>query len=324
MKVREQKRNAPIATLIKNYENKKSGKVSASRDEIKRRFGGLDWKDQKRILMAFLDSGMSDRDWAYTRLLDYWDDSFAPKVKELWETNQEYKCAWVVISFLPLEYVVQHMDEFTGDRDYFFICLRLAKNKDYAIDKAKLSKTDYLALLYHTDRCITYDEAIDTLFSIVHDSCLEDSFMKKLEQTGEGIYPDVITPANYREVRLALYYVLKLQQFEAASVFKNWNEKLEETIYNSLEFKAIDRNKFSSDFEYERRRVEVANIYAYKALDGKYKQPSDPSVEQMIQTYEQGVEWNRMQNDQSAEVLFYSSESDDLLLESEDKGSFPF
>ena len=62
MRYKRKKRNAPIATLIKNYINKKSGKVSESRKEIKWRFNWLDWKDQKRILTAFLDSGRSDRD----------------------------------------------------------------------------------------------------------------------------------------------------------------------------------------------------------------------------------------------------------------------
>ena len=79
MRNQRRKRNAPIATLIRNYVNKKSGKVSASRDEIKRRFDHLDWKDQKRILNAFLDACTSDREWAFTKLLDYWDESFEPK-----------------------------------------------------------------------------------------------------------------------------------------------------------------------------------------------------------------------------------------------------
>ena len=44
-------RNNPIATVIKNYTNKKSGKVTDSRNEIQRRFLGLDWKDQKKIMV---------------------------------------------------------------------------------------------------------------------------------------------------------------------------------------------------------------------------------------------------------------------------------
>ena len=87
MRYKRKKRNAPIATLIKNYTNKKSGKVSESREEIKWRFNWLDWKDQKRIIAAFLESGKSDREWAYGKVLDYWDDSFLPKVKELWHVH---------------------------------------------------------------------------------------------------------------------------------------------------------------------------------------------------------------------------------------------
>jgi hypothetical protein len=83
----KRKRNTPIATLIRNYINKKSGKVSESREEIQWRFNWLDWKDQKKILNAFLESGKSDREWAYGKVLDFWDDSFLPKVKELWEVE---------------------------------------------------------------------------------------------------------------------------------------------------------------------------------------------------------------------------------------------
>ena len=75
------RRNTPIATLIKDYINKKSGKVSDSRKEILWRFKYLDWKDQKKIIRAFLDSSKTDRQWAYSTMLDYWDKSFEPKVK---------------------------------------------------------------------------------------------------------------------------------------------------------------------------------------------------------------------------------------------------
>ena len=285
MRNQKRKRNTPIKTLIRNYVNKKSGKVAVSRDEIKWRFDHLDWKDQKKILAAFLDSCMSDREWAYGKVLDYWDESFEPKVKELWETYHEYKCSWSVIRYFPLDYITAHMDEFTDERDYYFICLRLAKDKSYVIDRSKLSDIDYLALLYHTDRSISADEALDTLYHVVHDCCINDTFLARLERLGEGKYRDVITPMNFREVNLAFYYVVKLQQYETAWLFRQWNESVEETIYNSPEFKAIDKNELDSDYEYERRRIAIANLYAYKALDDKYKHPTAPTVEQMHQTY---------------------------------------
>lgn len=317
------KRNTPIATLIKNYTNKKSGKVSESREEIKWRFNGLDWKDQKRIIIAFLDAGKSDRLWAYGKVLDYWDESFMPKVKELWETYHEYKCSWSVIRYFPLDYITEHMDEFTDERDYYFICLRLAKNKEFVIDRTKLSNTDYLALLYHTDRYISAEDARDTLFSIVHDCCQNDAFIMKLERLDRGKHRDVITPGNFREVNLAFYYVVKLQQYEVAAEFRDWNEAVEEAIYNSPEFKAIDKNDFSFDFEYEQRRIALAKLYAFQALDEKYKQPSDPTVEELRDAYQKNVEWRRQNNNQSHE-LFESYIANFIGLEVEGNDDLPF
>lgn len=295
MKYQKRKRNSPIAKLIRNYLNKKSGKVSESRDEIKWRFDYLDWKDQKKILIAFLDSCMSDREWAYSKLLDNWDKTFEPKVKELWENYHEYKCSWSVIRYFPLEYIREHIDSFTDSRDYYFISLRFAMDKNYAIDRTKLSNTDYLALLYHSGRNISDDDARDTLFSIVHDCCLEHSFIPKLEHVGEGRYNDVVSPANYRKVRLGIYYLLKLDKDNVVQEFDKWNEIVEEAIYNSQEFKNIDKNKIDSEYEYNHKRTEIANLYGFQALDDRYKQPSDPTAEQMRQTMELSLNWSEFE-----------------------------
>lgn len=167
------RRNTPIATLIKDYINKKSGKVSDSRKEILWRFKYLDWKDQKKIIRAFLDSGKTDRQWAYSTMLDYWDKSFEPKVKELWEQFHEERCSWAVIRHFPVKYLSQNLEQFTEDRDYFFVCLRLAEDKNYIIQKDKLSLTDYLSVLHHTGRHISDDEAKDIPYILVHKICVE-------------------------------------------------------------------------------------------------------------------------------------------------------
>ena len=85
MMFEQKKRNTPTVTLIKNYQNKRGGKVGEARKEIKRRFDYLDWVHQKKILAAFLESGKADREWVYPKLLSNWDHSFEPKVKEVWE-----------------------------------------------------------------------------------------------------------------------------------------------------------------------------------------------------------------------------------------------
>lgn len=296
MDIRRIPRNKPIATVIKNYLDKKSGKVKESREEIRRRFFGLDWKDQKRIMSAFLDAGKSDRDWAYSRLLDLWDSSFEQKIGELWTKYHEYRCAWIIIRHFPLDYIKTNIDQFKEDRDYYFICLRLAKDKNYVIDKAKLSKTDYLAVLYHTEREITDDDARDYLFGIVCDCCLGDTFMRRLEHVGGGRRGDVITPANYRDVNLAIYYLLRLDKEDVVQQFREWNEKVEDAIYNSPEFKKIQNIYGYSDYEYEHRRVELADIYGYQALDRKYKSLFDSSIEEKRKSLKDSLERDKEQH----------------------------
>ena len=111
------KRNTPIATLIKNFVNKKSGKVIESREEIQRRFDYLDWKDQKKIVLAFLDSGKKDRQWAYAKTLEYWDKSFEPKIQKLWERLHEGNSSWAVIRHFPVEYLSENIEKFTEERE---------------------------------------------------------------------------------------------------------------------------------------------------------------------------------------------------------------
>lgn len=57
------KHNTPAATLIRNYQNRKSGKVTVSRREILQRFNGMEWRHEKKILLAFINTSASDREW---------------------------------------------------------------------------------------------------------------------------------------------------------------------------------------------------------------------------------------------------------------------
>lgn len=279
------KRNTPIATLIKNYVNKKSGKVTDSRNEIRRRFDYLDWKDQNKIVLAFLESGMADRQWAYSKLLNFWEKSFEPRIKELWELFHEEKCSWVIIRHFPVEYIARNIDKFTGERDYYFICLRLAQEKDFVIEREKLSLTDYLAVLFHTGRNIKEDEANDILFQIVHENTvrrpsIELSLLDRYANRNKGA---VITPIDFHDVSLAIYYLRKLNCGHVTSLFEEWNDSIRSDISNSPEFKAINRLDLD-DYEYLEAAICVAKKYAYLALDDKYKNLSDPDVETIFQS----------------------------------------
>lgn len=276
------KRNTPIATLIKNFIDKKSGKVTDSRKEILQRFDYLDWKDQKKIMAAFLDSGKSDRQWAYMKVLDNWDPTFQPKVMQLWDELHENRCAWVIIRHFPLEYLSQNIDKFTGYRNYFFICMRLADDKNYVIDKSRLSPTDYLAVLYHTDRTLPEEEANDMLYKIVHKRCIKGFLLfDELDRYFDDSRGQVISPIRFREVSVALYYLKKLNFERVVSTFEDWNYEVEKTIVESPEFKTLSEAK-RDDFVDRQEGIRIARKYAYLALDDKYKQDSDPDIEEVL------------------------------------------
>jgi len=285
MDYQAKKRNTPIATLIRNYVNKKSGQVAQSREEIQRRFDFLDWKDQKKIILAFLESGKTDRQWAYSKVLDYWDKSFEPKIKELWEELHEERCSWSVIRYFPKEYLAQHIDMFTDDRDYYFICLRLGEDKDFVIDKRKLSNTDYLAVVYHTGRTVDTKEAEQLLYENVHEMCIDYDSLFDLDRYADTSKGSVISPICFKAVSLPLYYLRKLGHLQIVWQFEAWNKSVQEAVFNSVEFKAVSALDID-DYDYRHRMVNIARKYAYLALDDQYKKSSDPAVEDMLKPEE--------------------------------------
>ena len=310
MKSKERKRNTPVATLIKNYINKKSGKVPASRKEIQKRFDYLDWKDQKKIMQAFLESGKADRLWAYSKLLDNWDKSFEPRIKELWEQSHEGIISWVVIHYFPTKFLFQNIDKFTDDRDYYFICLRLAKDKSYIIDKSKLSITDYLSVLYHTGRSLSDDEARDLLYKTVHDVCTEVFDYPQLSEFAYGGKDFVISPILFQNVNLAVYYLRKMDLTDVVHQFEIWNEGVKRAVFNSPEFKTI-LNTDLTQYDIEQAKAKVAKKYAYLALDDKYK--TEVFCIDNVQTPHECFEENAILPLESSELPFEPEEKDSNL-----------
>lgn len=290
MKKNEKIFNSPIKAVIKNYCDKDSGKVTVARDEIKRRFNGLDWKDQKKVLEAFLESNKSDRQWAYGELMNWWDDCFRPSIERLWDEYAEERCAWVIIRHFPVDWLAAHADLFTQPRDYYFICRRLATNPDYEIDRSLLSGRDYLSVLYHAGRDITEEDARDTLFGVVHDCCLETPGPAVKSISSPTKKTDVIAPREFYEVYLSIYFLRRLMRYDVMYEFNEWNREVEETIWKSPEFKAISRDECLS-YEYDSRRLDVTCFYAYQALADKYKLATDPSIGEMCRRMEERREW---------------------------------
>ena len=286
-------RNNPIATVIKNYTNKKSGKVTDSRNEIQRRFFGLDWKDQKKIIAAFLDSGISDRDWAYSRLLDLWDSSFETKIQELWETYHEQKCSWVIIRHFPKEYLQKHMGQFNEGRNYYFICRRLAEDSGFVIDRNKLSKTDYLMALSHGNRQIDDAEATDTLYEIVRDIAFLWNPFIELSRNYMPNRREVMMASDFAKVSLALYYLEKMGNDNVVAAFQSWESKVQGLVRASEEYKALN-NKSMSDYQYREVLAVIVQKNLYYALPEKYKTMTDKEYDKRFEVREEFA-WNKLE-----------------------------
>jgi hypothetical protein len=119
--------------------------------------------------------------------------------------------------------------------------------------------------------------------------------MRSLEHVGEGKRGSVVTPANYRKVNLAIYYLLRLDKEDVVQQFREWDEKLAETIYNSPEFRLVEKIYGFGDYEYKHKCVDVADIYAYQALDEKYKSLFDSSIEEKRKSLKDSLDRDKEQ-----------------------------
>ena len=275
-------KNHPIATVIKNYLNKKSKMVTDARKEIQRRFHGLDWKDQKTILNAFLESGKVDRVWAYSMLLDWWDPIFEPKVRELWETYQEYKCAWVIMRHFPKDYIKNHIEEFDkGGRDYYFICRRLSEDADFTIDKSKLSPEDYLMALYHGHRHIEDEEAKDVLFTIVSKLCMHTMPYMELPTFHVTIRGKVFIASDFRKVSIGVYYLEEMGKMDVVEAFRSWEKDVLYSVIESDEYEALCKIPLS-DHNYGEELAFIVQKHLYHALPVKYKTLTDEEYDKKM------------------------------------------
>lgn len=263
-------KNNPIAKVIKNYTDKKSGKVSESGKEIKRRFAGLDWKDQKRAMAAFLNGSASDREWVYARLIALWDASFEQQVEKLWETYHEEKCGWVIIRHFSKGYLVEHLEELSQGRNYYFICRRFADDADFIIDKTLLRKTDYLMALSHSGKTISDSEATDILCKTVRDIAIHRYPYMELSRNYIPMRTEVMTASDFNNVAIALYYLDKMGNNDVVCAFRDWERRVQNAVGSSDEYDALKKQPLS-DYSYKERLALIVQKYLYTALPDKYK-----------------------------------------------------
>lgn len=168
-------RNASIASLMKLYGTKRSGRKEDARREIQNRFNCLDYSVQKKILWLFLDGSKQDRAFCFKKLRHCWDNAFEPKLIELWEKYRETECAEILVNYGNIDYIRQHPEDLAQSAGYYLVSKRLAlEDKDFVIERARLKDPEaYVRLLYETHRTLGLDEATDILMQVIDSSLLQ-------------------------------------------------------------------------------------------------------------------------------------------------------
>ena len=170
----EPPRNESISVLLKDFINKKGGRVAESRIKLRDRFSKQSSQIQRKILKAMLHASKQDRIWAYNRLNYSWDGFFFEDVQDLWEQYHEKECGTVVIKHFPKEYVYDNLSALDTHGNYTNLCIKLIHHTKFQIDKERLKEdfvfydypeVEYLYILAKSKSKIEEGEATHTLFN---------------------------------------------------------------------------------------------------------------------------------------------------------------
>ena len=246
--------------------------------------------------MAFLQSGKTDREWAYNKVYYQWDDSYLEQIRTLWELHHEYVCAWSVIEHFPIEYVKENAQILEEVNGYYHLCMRFSEDPSYAIDRSKLSDKEFLLVMLNAHREVDEEDARNIFFRSIHDYCLNNSELFTVVPHKSRRSAFSIEDIDHVNAILRIFYLLGLENLRV--YIMDWNQNVMSTMYYCTEFKMLNET-IIDDEEYDRRRMAIGLKYLYLALDDKYKLPTDyPQIERLFRMAETELPkevWQKLQ-----------------------------
>lgn len=206
--------NTPLKSVLKDLQSEKRKTENDALKELRRRFVGLDKKEQMLVLMHHLSREKSYREWAYSRLLDLWDETFESVIADLWERYHEEQCAWPIVRHFPTSYILEHKEELAIGRNRPFVIRRLCEEKSFVIDQETLDPYEYLWVISSTGRRISKDEAWKILVKVTKEIC----------ETKNAIdYTDGETFSE--KLNKMLYHLDKMGMALVADRYRKWYQK---------------------------------------------------------------------------------------------------
>jgi len=267
-------RNRPVATLIKEFSGHDRQKKAEARKELHRRFEFLDYNQQIKILLAHLDSISNDRQWAYTRLIDYWEPCFIAPVLKLWETHHEIRCSWPLVRHFPKEYIIEHLDELSSiQRNYYYICLRFGRDEDFTVDKTRLEPYDLVRAAYYLGLPFSYDEGMKCLFSIIEHACNKGNYLFDeifvYFSCGSDRFT-VFSKKNIAILEYAHYYISKMEMTSVIKDIDAWINKVNEVLKTDAEWIELNQ-KVMSDRNFNDCAEPIVKRILYQLIPDNYR-----------------------------------------------------
>lgn len=169
-------------------------------DELRRRFHGQSNVCKIEIIRTLLATKEFDFGWcSWVLAEEWWDDVLIPDVIKVWKVFPDGGWANVITRRFPYEYVKEHQKEL-GMYYYEGVCTRLAKDKDFTINKQRLTRRDYLWIQANNRIHIKKAEADKLLFDYVILSLRkENQLLNEGKEAEWWRYVDVdsVKPDNY-------------------------------------------------------------------------------------------------------------------------------
>ncbi len=249
------KKNETISRLLKQFTDKKSGKVASSRVKLKDRFAQQDFLSQRNIIKAFLMGSKLDREWAYGRLKCNWDNFFSDDIKALWEQYHDTECELIVIRFLPIDYILENLSLLDSDENYSWLCTRLIKHPQFQFDRNRLSncphifwsgEIEYLYILAKSKSHIENGEATRILYESIattinnHEkvpgdvTTLSDQYSPKRKFDLVGVVDGFIPSTKWlQSVQRVLWCMGKLGLVDELIAFEEWDKGVQYKFFQT-------------------------------------------------------------------------------------------
>ena len=323
-------RNGNISTVLKQFADKKSGKVAEARVELRDRYSKQSFQMQRNILKAMLAASKQDRIWAYKQLKNAWDDYFFEDVKKLWEQHREEACIAVVSKHFPTDYVYDNLPWLDKNDNYFYLCVKLVHHPSFKIDARRFINTShtwwwpelaYLHIMAKSKSKVEPGLATKVLYKYmafhIQNTSLppRDSFHYDLS---DQIHDKTLSTKYFDFVSFTLWCMGELGLTEELLAYEAWDNKIK-----SLFFKHI-RDGLTISVE-----PEITSRYSwdYENLQGTWDLFRYTIVECLPEEFRQLVKTNfkvsvdpearHIQNRQEAPLVFPTGQDSDPMRQTE-------